>query len=122
MIFAALLVALLAMAANAQDIDGALNTTSDVNGVLSQSHDRNVMLIFDQDSCVYCDLFKQNVLSDKAVQKELNDSFIVVMLISTSILMLLVASMSSEHLPVLFLIQTARKSTGLKDTLKAMSF
>ena len=110
------------MAASAQDIDGALNTTSDVNGVLSQSHDRNVMLIFDQDSCVYCDLFKQNVLSDKAVQKELNDSFIVVMLISTSILMLLVASRSSERLPVLFLIQTARKSTGLKDTLKAMSF
>ena len=77
LIFSALLVMLLATAASAQDIDGALNVTSDVNAVLSQNHDRNVMLIFDQESCVYCDLFKQNVLSDKAVQNELNDSYVV---------------------------------------------
>jgi len=35
------------------------------------------MLVFDQDSCYYCDLFKNDVLSDENVQKELNEKYIV---------------------------------------------
>lgn len=59
-------------------IDG-LNLASDVNDVLGQKQDKNVMLIFDSDSCVYCDLLKENLLSDSNIQKELNDKYVVVL-------------------------------------------
>lgn len=35
------------------------------------------MLVFDKNSCIYCDLFKENVLADSNVQKELNSNYIV---------------------------------------------
>ena len=73
---------MLTMAVSAYEFDSSiingLNVTDDVDDVLSQKQDKNVMLVFDQDSCVYCDLFKDNVLSDANVQKELNDNYIVV--------------------------------------------
>jgi thiol:disulfide interchange protein DsbD len=34
-------------------------------------------LIFDQDSCYYCDLLKQDTLSDLEVQEILNNDYIV---------------------------------------------
>lgn len=56
-----------------------LNVTTDVDGAfnLSQSQNKTLAIIFDQDSCVYCDMLKKDVLSDKNVQKELNDKCIV---------------------------------------------
>lgn len=62
-----------------QIVDG-LNTTSDLNQALSDAGEQNktVLLLFDQASCYYCDLLKQDVLSNSDVQKELNENFIVV--------------------------------------------
>ena len=56
-----------------------LNVTTDVDDALSESQSQNktVALIFDQESCVYCDMLKEDVLSDNNVQKVLNDKFIV---------------------------------------------
>lgn len=56
-----------------------LNVTTDVDGAFNLSHSQNktLAIIFDQDSCYYCDLLKKDVLSDKNVQKELNDKCIV---------------------------------------------
>lgn len=59
-------------------IDG-LNVTTSVESVLNEKQDKNVMLVFDSDSCVYCDLLKENVLANPDVQKELNDKYIVVL-------------------------------------------
>ena len=58
-----------------------LNITTDVDGALSeaQSQNKNVALIFDQDSCVYCEILKDDVLSNSTVQKELNEKYIVVL-------------------------------------------
>lgn len=80
-ILAIFLILALALSVSAYEIDDSiidgLNTTTDVSDVLSQNQDKNVMLVFDRDSCVYCDLFKQNTLSNSKVQKELNENYIV---------------------------------------------
>lgn len=74
----------LTLAVSAYEVDDSiidgLNTTDDFNGVLAENQDKNIMLVFDQDSCVYCDLFKENVLSDADVQRELNENYVVVIL------------------------------------------
>ena len=75
----------LTMAVSAVDFDSGeiqgLNVTTDVDGAfsLAQSQNKTVAIIFDQDSCVYCDMLKDNVLSDKNVQKELNEKCIVLL-------------------------------------------
>lgn len=58
-----------------------LNVTTDVDGAFnaSQSENKTLAIIFDQDSCVYCDMLKDNVLSNSDVQKELNENFIVLL-------------------------------------------
>lgn len=82
-ILAIFLILTLTSAVSAYEIDNTtidgLNVTDDVNDVLGQKQDKNVMLIFDSNSCVYCDLLKENVLADSNVQKELNDNYIVVL-------------------------------------------
>lgn len=57
-------------------IDG-LNVSTHPDAVLNQHPDKDVLLVFDSASCVYCDLLKQNVLSNPDVQKVLNDKCIV---------------------------------------------
>lgn len=56
-----------------------LNITTDIDDAFdaSESENRTLMIVFDQDSCVYCDIFKSEVLSDSDVQSELNENFIV---------------------------------------------
>lgn len=58
-----------------------LNVTTDIDGAFnaSQNENKTLAIIFDQDSCVYCDILKENVLSDNDVQKVLNENFIVLM-------------------------------------------
>lgn len=58
-----------------------LNVTTDIDGAFnaSQTQNKTLAIIFDQDSCVYCDILKENVLSDENVQKELNENFIVLL-------------------------------------------
>ena len=58
-----------------------LNITTDVDGALSEAQVQNksIALIFDQDSCVYCEIFKDDVLSNRDIQKELNEKCIVVL-------------------------------------------
>ena len=58
-----------------------LNVTTDIDGAInvSQSENKTLAIIFDQDSCVYCDILKEDVLSDEEVQKELNENFIVLL-------------------------------------------
>ena len=57
-----------------------MNSTLDIEQAFndSQINNKSVLLIFDQDTCYYCDLFKQDVLSDEDVQSQLNENFIVV--------------------------------------------
>ena len=58
-----------------------LNITHDVDGAFSEAQNQNksLALIFDQDSCVYCEILKDNVLTNSDVQKELNENYIVVL-------------------------------------------
>lgn len=58
-----------------------LNVTQDIDWAFSESQNqnRNLLIIFDQDSCVYCDMLKENTLSDSKVQKELNENYIVLL-------------------------------------------
>ena len=56
-----------------------LNTTTDVYTAidLAENQNRTLAIIFDQDSCMYCDMFKEDVLSNPEVQNVLNEKFIV---------------------------------------------
>ena len=58
-----------------------LNITDDVDLAFnaSQTQNRPLIIIFDQDSCVYCDIFKQEVLSNVDVQNQLNENFVVLL-------------------------------------------
>lgn len=60
-----------------QIVDG-LNSTSNMTQALDECKVQNktLCIYFEQDSCYYCDLFKSDVLSNKDVQKELNDRFV----------------------------------------------
>lgn len=64
---------------NDQIVDG-LNSTSDINQGVNdaQINNKSIFLIFDQDSCYYCDILKQDVLTNSDVQKELNENYNVV--------------------------------------------
>ena len=35
------------------------------------------MIVFDGAACIYCDYLKEDTLSDSAVQKEINDNYII---------------------------------------------
>lgn len=61
-----------------QIVDG-LNATTNVTEAINivDVENKAILLIFNQDSCYYCDLLKSNVLTDKEVQNELNENYIV---------------------------------------------
>ena len=75
----------LTMTVSAADFENTtikgLNVTSDIDGAFSEAQNQNksIAMIFDQKSCVYCDMLKDNVLSNSDIQKELNDKYIVVL-------------------------------------------
>lgn len=60
-----------------QIVDG-LNSTSNITHALEECKVQNktLCIYFEQDSCYYCDLFKSDVLSNRDVQKELNEHFV----------------------------------------------
>lgn len=67
-------------AENAYDtkyIDG-LNVSFDLEQSLEDAklENKTVMIIFDQKSCVYCDILKQNTLTDPKVQDAINEKYI----------------------------------------------
>ena len=43
----------------------------------AKAHHRNVMVIFDGAACIYCEYLKEDTLTDSAVQKEINDNYII---------------------------------------------
>ena len=69
-----------ASADNAYDdkyIDG-LNVSFDLEQSLKDAklENKTVMVIFDQKSCVYCEILKENTLTDPKVQEIINEKYI----------------------------------------------
>lgn len=60
------------------EIDG-LNLTTDIDEALdlSKTTDKPLAIVFDQESCVYCEILKDDVLTDSNVQDVLNEKFVV---------------------------------------------
>ncbi|WP_407463240.1 thioredoxin family protein [Methanobrevibacter sp.] len=58
-------------------IDG-LNVSFDLEQSLKDAklENKTVMVIFDQKSCVYCDILKENTLTDPKVQDAINEKYI----------------------------------------------
>ena len=85
LITSVILILTLTLAVSAVNFEDAtvegLNITTDVDGALSEAQIQNksIALIFDQDSCVYCEMFKDDVLSNAEIQKEINEKCIVVL-------------------------------------------
>ena len=63
-----------------KQVTDGLNTTTNFKQALDDAKIQNkkVLLIFDQKDCYYCDLLKEDTLSDSKVQKILNKDYIVV--------------------------------------------
>ena len=59
-------------------IDG-LYFCNDLNQAFkdAKAHHRNVMIVFDGAACIYCEYLKEDTLTDPAVQKEINDNYII---------------------------------------------
>ena len=59
-------------------IDG-LYFCNDLNQAFkdAKAHHRNVMIVFDGAACIYCEYLKEDTLSNPAVQKEINDNYII---------------------------------------------
>ncbi|WP_298534209.1 thioredoxin family protein [uncultured Methanobrevibacter sp.] len=60
-----------------QYIDG-LNVSFDLEQSLKDAklENKTVMIIFDQSSCVYCEILKENTLTDSKVQDVINEKYI----------------------------------------------
>lgn len=58
-----------------------LNVTTDVSGAFNESQtlNKSVAVIYDSESCVYCDILKSDVLSNETIQKELNENYIILL-------------------------------------------
>ena len=56
-----------------------LNMTTDIDLAMNaaQSENKSVAIFFDQASCAYCDMLKNNVLSNSDVQKQLNENYVM---------------------------------------------
>ena len=82
-VFAVMLLALTS-AVYSIDFDSSqiqgLNITTDIDGALNmaKSENKTVMMFFEKDDCVYCDMFKKDVLSNSDVQNVLNGKCVVV--------------------------------------------
>lgn len=63
-----------------------LNVTTDVDGAMkaSQAENKTLMMVFDQDNCVYCVMFKSDVLSNGDVQRQLDEKCIVLLVDTVS--------------------------------------
>ena len=59
-------------------IDG-LYFCNDLNQAFkdAKAHHRNVMIVFDGAACIYCEYLKEDTLTDSAVQKEINENYII---------------------------------------------
>ena len=66
--------------ASSNDSVSGLNISDNYDSALkdAKAQNKTVMVIFDQDSCSYCDLFKQDTLSNSKVQEKLNSGFVPV--------------------------------------------
>ena len=67
--------AILTIGLSANFAANTLNNTTDLNAAISdaQSQNKSIVMIFDQDNCVYCDMLKKDVLSNAQVIDELNN-------------------------------------------------
>ncbi|MBR0270620.1 MAG: thioredoxin fold domain-containing protein [Methanobrevibacter sp.] len=75
-----MILAILSIGISAGFAKDTLNSTDDFTEAINQaqSENKNIVLIFDQDSCVYCDILKENTLADEKVIDELNTNYILV--------------------------------------------
>ena len=66
--------------ASSNDSVSVLNISDNYDSALkdAKAQNKTVMVIFDQDSCSYCDQFKQETLSNSKVQEKLNSGFVPV--------------------------------------------
>ena len=77
-----LVLSVLAVGISAGFAADPLNNTTDLNKAFddAKSQNKNILLIFDQDNCYYCDLLKENTLSNSDLVSKLNEGYITVIL------------------------------------------
>ena len=74
----------LVLSVNATDVNDnpveGLNTNNDIKQAVDDAklQDKNVMVIFDQKNCVWCDILKSETLNNSQVKEKLNQKYICV--------------------------------------------
>lgn len=77
-ILALAILSVFALAVSASFADNTLNNTTDFQKAVDDAklENKSIMLVFDQKNCVYCDMFKEDVLSNDTVISKLNEGYI----------------------------------------------
>ena len=75
-----LILAILSVGVSASFASNSIANTTDLSAAINQAHteNKNVMILFDQKDCKYCDMFKNDVLSNGEVISELNKKCVLV--------------------------------------------
>lgn len=81
-LFALIVLAIFTVALSATFADNTLNNTTDFEKAIddAKTQNKSIMLVFDQKNCVYCDMFKEDVLSNSDVISKLNEDYITVII------------------------------------------
>lgn len=77
-IFALMVLGIFSVAVSSSFAENPLNNTTDFLKAIDDAKMQNktVMLVFDQKNCVYCDMFKEDVLSNGTVISMLNEGYV----------------------------------------------
>ena len=80
--FILIILAILTCGMSASFANEHINNTTDLNKAIEQAHaqNKNIMLLFDQKDCYYCDEMKEKTLSNPDVISKLNEGYITVII------------------------------------------
>ena len=80
--FILIILAILTCGMSASFANEHINNTTDLNKAIEQAHaqNKNMMLLFDQKDCYYCDEMKEKTLSNPDVISKLNERYITVII------------------------------------------
>ena len=77
-----IILSIFAIVCSANFAQTPLNNTTDLQKAIddAQMQNKTIMIVFDQEDCYYCDIFKDDVLSNDDVISKLNEDFITVII------------------------------------------
>lgn len=79
-LFVLIILSIFAVAVSTNFAENSLNNATDFQKAIddAKTQNKSVMIVFDQKNCVYCDMLREDVLSNDTVISKLNEGYITV--------------------------------------------